>query len=141
MASTGPWDDTGSTTEYQPSRLPPRRSTLRVSQLGTPGRSTLRAVSPPTRRRMASRMASGTGVHVADKVEDLAASLQATSEVLSTADRMLEHYRDINVEQDEEIVKVSSLKIFPCMTMCSVPVQIFCFYYKNHCKKGVVNCF
>ena len=43
---------------------------------------------------------------VADKVEDLAASLQATTEVLSTADRMLEHYRDINVEQDEEIAKV-----------------------------------
>jgi len=43
---------------------------------------------------------------VADKVEDLAASLQATTEVLSTADRMLEHYRDINVEQDEEIAKL-----------------------------------
>ena len=43
---------------------------------------------------------------VAEKVEDLAASLQATTEVLSTADRMLEHYRDINVEQDEEIAKV-----------------------------------
>ena len=44
--------------------------------------------------------------HVAKRVEDLAASLQATSEVLSTADRMLEHYRDINVEQDDEIAKV-----------------------------------
>lgn len=43
---------------------------------------------------------------VVDKVEDLAASLQATTEVLSTADRMLEHYRDINVEQDEEIAKL-----------------------------------
>jgi len=43
---------------------------------------------------------------VAEKVEDLAASLQATTEVLSTADRMLEHYRDINVEQDEEIAKL-----------------------------------
>ena len=43
---------------------------------------------------------------MAEKVEDLAASLQATTEVLSTADRMLEHYRDINVEQDEEIAKV-----------------------------------
>ena len=47
---------------------------------------------------------------VVDKVEDLAASLQATTEVLSTADRMLEHYRDINVEQDEEIAKVCLVK-------------------------------
>ena len=54
-------------------------------------------------------MSAGGGTsHVAEKVEDLAASLQATTEVLSTADRMLEHYRDINVEQDEEIEKVRS---------------------------------
>lgn len=107
MASTGPWDDTGSSSEHQTRRPPPRRSTLRVSHLGTPGRTLLRPKSPPTRRTV--RMMSGTGVHVADKVDDLTASLQATSEVLSTADRMLEHYRDINVEQDDEIVKVCAL--------------------------------
>lgn len=107
MASTGPWDRTtgGSSSEHPAPRQPtPRRSTLRVSHLGSP-RSSFRPKSPTAARR-SNRMISGTGVHVADKVEDLAASLQATSEVLSTADRMLEHYRDINVEQDEEIVKV-----------------------------------
>lgn len=64
---------------------------------------------PPSPPRQSSRVASlrpKMGGVVAEKVEDLAASLQATTEVLSTADRMLEHYRDINVEQDEEIAKV-----------------------------------
>lgn len=54
---------------------------------------------------------------VVDKVEDLAASLQATTEVLSTADRMLEHYRDINVEQDEEIAKVCLVKKTEILTL------------------------
>ena len=105
MASTGPWDDTGSSSDHPTARLPPRRSTLRVSQLGTPAR-TRRLASPPISSRRRANIMMSTGVHVADKVEDLAASLHATSEVLSTADRMLEHYRDINVEQDDEIVKV-----------------------------------
>ena len=42
-----------------------------------------------------------------DKVDELAASLNATSEVLTTADHMLEHYRDLNKEQDAEIARVS----------------------------------
>ena len=41
-----------------------------------------------------------------DKVQDLTTSLRATAEVLTTADRMLEHYRNINTDQDEEIRKV-----------------------------------
>ncbi len=41
------------------------------------------------------------------KVDELAASLHATTDVLSTADRMLGHYRDLNREQDAEISRVS----------------------------------
>ena len=106
--STGPWDETDDSASYDApvaSSRPPRRSTLRVSHLHQPYS---RPASPP---RHASRTATGRsrmGGVVADKVDDLAASLQATTEVLSTADRMLEHYRDINVEQDEEIAKVCS---------------------------------
>lgn len=104
--STGPWDETDDSASYDApvaSSRPPRRSTLRVSHLHQPYS---RPASPP---RHASRTATGRsrmGGVVADKVDDLAASLQATTEVLSTADRMLEHYRDINVEQDEEIAKL-----------------------------------
>lgn len=106
MASTGPWDESESSGGQPTSRLPPRRSTLRVSHLGTPHTSR-RAASPlHSARRSSSLPRMASNVHVADKVDDLAASLHATSEVLSTADRMLEHYRDINVEQDEEIIKV-----------------------------------
>ena len=105
--SSGPWDETDDSASYDApaakSRLP-RRSTLRVSHLHQP------YPRPPSPLRHASRTAapksSRLGGVVADKVDDLAASLQATTEVLSTADRMLEHYRDINVEQDEEIAKV-----------------------------------
>lgn len=104
--STGPWDETDDSASYDApaaTSRPPRRSTLRVSHLHQP------YPRPPSPPRHASRAVSsrsrGGGV-VAEKVEDLAASLQATTEVLSTADRMLEHYRDINVEQDEEIAKV-----------------------------------
>jgi hypothetical protein len=46
-----------------------------------------------------------------DKVQDLTTSLRATSEVLTTADRMLEHYRNINNDQDEEIRRVRKIKI------------------------------
>jgi len=42
-----------------------------------------------------------------NKVDDLAASLHATSEVLTTADHMLEHYRDLNKEQDAEIARLN----------------------------------
>ena len=102
MANTGPWDEADESGSYdRPMSHPTRRSSLRVSQLQQP---------PPRSGRLGAsrpRMSSGgAGSHVAEKVEDLAASLQATTEVLSTADRMLEHYRDINVEQDEEIAKV-----------------------------------
>ena len=103
--STGPWDETDDSATFDPpATRPPRRSSLRVSHLR---QSYTRPPSPPrhpTSRAASSRSRMG-GV-VAEKVEDLAASLQATTEVLSTADRMLEHYRDINVEQDEEIGKV-----------------------------------
>ncbi|XP_066016401.1 centrosomal protein of 128 kDa isoform X5 [Pocillopora verrucosa] len=101
--STGPWDETDDSASYDaaPTMRPPKRSTLRVSHLRRPY---ARPPSPP-RHASSSRSRIGGGV-VAEKVEDLAASLQATTEVLSTADRMLEHYRDINVEQDEEIAKL-----------------------------------
>ncbi|XP_073230611.1 uncharacterized protein [Porites lutea] len=105
-SSTGPWDETDDSASYDApaaTTRPPRRSTLRVSHLHQP------YPRPPSPSRHASRAVSSrprTGGMVVDKVEDLAASLQATTEVLSTADRMLEHYRDINVEQDEEIAKL-----------------------------------
>ncbi|XP_032240279.2 centrosomal protein of 128 kDa isoform X2 [Nematostella vectensis] len=95
MASTGPWDESESSGSRPGTRLPPRRSTLRVSHL----RDT------PSQRR-ARNSAPMMANSVVDKVDDLAASLQATSEVLSTADRMLEHYRDLNIEQDDEINKL-----------------------------------
>lgn len=104
--SSGPWDETDDSASYDAPAAksrPPRRSTLRVSHLHQP------YPRPPSPLRHASRTAapkSRLGGVVADKVDDLAASLQATTEVLSTADRMLEHYRDINVEQDEEIAKL-----------------------------------
>ncbi|KAM7440247.1 hypothetical protein ABFA07_010550 [Porites harrisoni] len=105
-SSTGPWDETDDSASYDAPAAtthPPRRSTLRVSHLHQP------YPRPPSPSRHASHAVSSrprTGGMVVDKVEDLAASLQATTEVLSTADRMLEHYRDINVEQDEEIAKL-----------------------------------
>jgi hypothetical protein len=46
-----------------------------------------------------------------DKVQDLTTSLRATSEVLTTADRMLEHYRSINNDQDEEIKRVRRIGV------------------------------
>lgn len=102
--STGPWDETDDSTSYDPpATRPPRRSTLRVSHLRPPY---ARPPSPPRHPSHAASSRPKMGGVVAEKVEDLAASLQATTEVLSTADRMLEHYRDINVEQDEEIAKV-----------------------------------
>ena len=44
-----------------------------------------------------------------DKVEELTTSLKATSEVLTTADRMLEHYKQINTDQDDEIQRVTQI--------------------------------
>ena len=104
--STGPWDETDDSASYDAppaTSRPPRRSTLRVSHLHQPYP---RPPSPPQHSSRVASTRSRMGGVVAEKVEDLAASLQATTEVLSTADRMLEHYRDINVEQDEEIAKV-----------------------------------
>ena len=117
--STGPWDETDDSTSYDaPATRPPRRSTLRVSHLRQP------YARPPSPPRHPSRAASSRpkmGGVVAEKVEDLAASLQATTEVLSTADRMLEHYRDINVEQDEEIAKVElAVSAFNELQTCMV---------------------
>lgn len=115
-SSTGPWDETDSASYDAPATTtrPPRRSTLRVSHLHQP------YPRPPSPSRHANRAASSrprAGGMVVDKVEDLAASLQATTEVLSTADRMLEHYRDINVEQDEEIAKVCPVKRSGVLTL------------------------
>lgn len=121
--SSGPWDETDDSASYDAPAAksrPPRRSTLRVSHLHQP------YPRPPSPLRHASRTAapkSRLGGVVADKVDDLAASLQATTEVLSTADRMLEHYRDINVEQDEEIAKV-------CVTYS------LCIYIENNTVLG-----
>eukprot|EP00794_Sanderia_malayensis_P017608 gene17608-19361_t len=44
---------------------------------------------------------------IVGKVDELAASLHATTDVLSTADRMLGHYRDMNREQDIEIARLN----------------------------------
>ena len=60
-----------------------------------------------------------------NKVDELAASLHATSEVLSTADNMLEHYRDLNREQDVEIARVSQQLKHLCL----------CFY-KSYSLRG-----
>ena len=105
--STGPWDETdnsASSLSYdQPTSKLPTRSTFRASHL----RETYPHPRPSSHHvKQSTSLRPKMGGVVAEKVEDLAASLQATTEVLSTADRMLEHYRDINVEQDEEIAKV-----------------------------------
>ena len=47
-----------------------------------------------------------------NKVDELAASLNVTSEVLTTADHMIEHYRDLNKEQDAEIARVCQDRSF-----------------------------
>ena len=40
------------------------------------------------------------------KVTDLTQSLYRTTDVLSSADRMIDHYRDLNREQEHEIARV-----------------------------------
>ena len=97
MADSGPWDDSDQREASQSSRRPQR--SLRVSHLS--GRS--------PRRHEGSSGRSRVGSDVGKKVQDLTSSLKATSEVLSTADRMLEHYRYINDDQDEEIRKVGEM--------------------------------
>ena len=75
-----------------------RRRSLRTDHLRSP------RTNAPLRRSMLSDDAR-------DKVQDLTTSLRATSEVLTTADRMLEHYRSINNDQDEEIRRVRIARI------------------------------
>ena len=53
---------------------------------------------------MASR--NQNDILLADKIEDLTHSLHRTTDVLSTADRMLDHYRNLNQEQEHEIARV-----------------------------------
>ena len=74
-----------------------RRRSLRTNHLRSP------RTNPTLRRSVLSDDAR-------DKVQDLTTSLRATSEVLTTADRMLEHYRSINNDQDEEIRRVRIIK-------------------------------
>ena len=52
-------------------------------------------------------MASRNRDNIAEKVEGLASSLSATTDVLSTAERMMDHYRDLNRDQEREIALVS----------------------------------
>lgn len=75
-----------------------RRRSLRTNHLRSP-------------RRNATFRRSMLDDDARDKVQDLTTSLRATSEVLTTADRMLEHYRNINNDQDEEIRRVRKIKI------------------------------
>ena len=75
-----------------------RRRPLRTSHLRSP-------------RRNATLKRSVLDNDARDKVQDLTTSLRATSEVLTTADRMLEHYRSINNDQDEEIKKVRRIGV------------------------------
>ena len=43
---------------------------------------------------------------VTDRISDLTESLNRTTEILSTADRMMDHYRNLNREQEFEIARV-----------------------------------
>ena len=43
----------------------------------------------------------------ASKLNDLTYSLNRTTDVLSTADHMIDHYKDQNREQENEIARVS----------------------------------
>ena len=45
---------------------------------------------------------------IEQKVTDLTESLYRTTDVLSTADRMIDHYRDLNREQEHEIARVNT---------------------------------
>ena len=91
MADSGPWDDSD---RHESSGRHQRRP-LWVSHLGR----------SPRQRGTSSRSKVD---HDADgELQDMTSSLRASSEVLSTADRMLDHYRSINEDQDEEIRRVS----------------------------------
>lgn len=46
---------------------------------------------------------------IEQKVTDLTQSLYRTTDVLSSADRMIDHYRDLNREQEHEIARVKLL--------------------------------
>lgn len=47
-----------------------------------------------------------TSDHMVDQIEDLTQSLNRTSDVLLTADRMIDHYRNLNTEQETVIAKL-----------------------------------
>lgn len=44
---------------------------------------------------------------LANKISDLTESLHRTTDVLSSADRMIDHYKDLNCEHEHEIARVS----------------------------------
>ncbi|XP_057303242.1 kinectin-like isoform X1 [Hydractinia symbiolongicarpus] len=44
--------------------------------------------------------------YIVDKLDDLTSSLHRTTDVLSSADRMIDHYRDLNREQEHEIARL-----------------------------------
>ena len=52
-------------------------------------------------------MASEDNEMLANKISDLTESLCRTTDVLSSADRMIDHYRDLNREHEHEIARVS----------------------------------
>ena len=92
MADSDSWHDD---TDHPRSS---RRRPLRTSHLRSP-------------RRNATLGQSMLDDDARDKVQDLTTSLRATSEVLTTADRMLEHYRSVNNDQDDEIRRVRKIKV------------------------------
>ena len=49
---------------------------------------------------------------ITQKVTDLTESLYRTTDVLSSADRMIDHYRDLNREQEHEIARVYTVVFF-----------------------------
>lgn len=100
MADSDPWDDSDQHEIPQTARRHQR--SLRASHLH----------SQPPHSRNPSNRRSRIGDDLGEKVQDLTSSLRATSEVLSTADRMLEHYRCINDDQDEEIRRVCELQLY-----------------------------
>jgi hypothetical protein len=48
---------------------------------------------------------------ISEKITDLTESLYRTTDVLSSADRMIDHYRDLNREQEHEIARVCTVYI------------------------------
>jgi len=45
---------------------------------------------------------------ITNKIEELTGSLNRTTDVLSTADRMIDHYKDLNKEQEYEITRLQN---------------------------------